>query len=165
MSEHSFSRKTITGGGWSSPRDGNPSLSKQVTDSFPGKKFIILMNGNTVKFLFDDSLSGAEITTLTNTHNNWNPDPGNGGFAIKESDLKYSVQEVSGSKVLKESYYSHDLPVIGFSGLGKENEYSYSGNKVTGFSSRYYDIFGQVVHSELVNLSTDSNGNRISRKV
>jgi len=136
---------------------------EQIKAALPGKAFKTYMSAGDVDFVFDDALSGAEVTTLTNTYNAWNPDA-TVGIPIIEEQLAHKVETISGGRIQKTDYYTVDNPpgFSGFSGLGKTDFYNYQGNSLLGFSSVRYDTAGAVIEVIKTEYFTDT-GKKISK--
>ena len=91
------------------------------------------------------------------------------GVPIGDSSLTYRVQSFSAFRLWKECYYTTDIDspsgFSGFSGMGRCDEYLYSGIKILGFSSTYFDTAGQATGGKLTKLSTGPNGEKIFREI
>lgn len=91
------------------------------------------------------------------------------GQPISTKNLQYRVQAFSGFRLWTETHYVAEIVAVtgfsGFSGIGRTDEYLYSGTNLLGFSSTYYDTAGEAVSGSLTRLSTGPNGEIIFRRV
>ena len=76
MSEHIFTRVFNAGTGYDidnparvDAESNQIHLAKEVETALPGKTFRLICNDTEAKFVFDQTLTAGEITTLTNSVN------------------------------------------------------------------------------------------------
>jgi len=168
---YSYTRKSYPSGALASlsaKGSSGKSLPKEVEEQFPGKSFHVKTDptGVNVVFHFDEGLTGAEETTLTNTINN---------FSITENPLKlvpnidrthrYEEMEYSGNNLVRKTYYLKKDGNGDFIDKTKEWTYQYQGNNLVSSIMTEYTKDGLVHKTETYNYSTETTGNtRIVRK-
>lgn len=144
MSTHSYTRKTVTGGGYAHPN----TLAALVKAALPGKTFVVRANGANIEIVFDATLTAGEITTLDGEHTSWAPP------ATTQYSAVFEVKIVINGLTTKVEWFEQDDGSGAYSKLAHDDVYTWQGSKLISILSTSYFIDGAVLSQDTTSYFT-----------
>ena len=159
MPTRTYSRKTDSQGLPADPTWGDPSFSVGILAALPGRTWRTAAGSDVALDIDGTDLTQQEDDDLTTAHTAWVPID-----TTRYADT-FKVETISGGKIQKVEWFETDEGEGVYSGLARDEIYTWSGNSLTAKTSTTYYKDGSAVPGSVVaeTYFTASGGRRVTK--